>query len=298
MRKSDKTTHMPATNANIGIAMQAWKPDSPFARRLREARPDQVYAIYLDERTDHADSSAFYLDVADILFERGQRDLALRVLSNLAEMNLENRQLLRVLGYRLMQAHATAQAIVVFEHVSQLADNEPQSWRDLGLADAALGREQDAVDSLYKVVTGTWDSRFPSVELIALGELDAIVARSPRKLDTRAIDPRLLRNLPLDLRVVLSWDSDNTDIDLWVTDPNGEKTYYASPHSYQGGWLSHDCTQGYGPEEFILRHAKPGTYTVEANFFGDHSATGHRPDDGAVAPVHRLRHAESRRIRR
>ncbi|HTA66145.1 MAG TPA: VIT domain-containing protein [Xanthomonadaceae bacterium] len=267
--EADKTTGT-TTNANIGIAMQSWKPDSPFARRLREARADQVYAIYLDERADHADSSAFYLDVADILFERGQRNLALRVLSNLAEMNLENRQLLRALGYRLMQAHATAQAVVVFEHVSRLADDEPQSWRDLGLADAAMGREQDAIDNLYKVVTGTWDSRFPSIELISLGELDAIVARAHKPLDTHAIDPRLLRNLPLDLRVVLSWDSDNTDIDLWVTDPNGEKTYYASPHSYQGGWLSHDCTQGYGPEEFILRNAKPGKYKVEANFFGDH----------------------------
>jgi tetratricopeptide (TPR) repeat protein len=267
--RSDKVSANEGTH--IGIAMQPWKPDSPFARRLRAAKANQVYAVYLDERDDHADSSAFYLDVADILFERGQRALALRVLSNLAELHLENRQLLRVLGYRLMQAHAAQLAVPVFEHVSRLAANEPQSWRDLGLAYAAAGRDQDAIDSLYKVVTGTWDSRFPSVELIALGELDAIIALSHNPLDTRAIDRRLLRNLPLDLRVVLSWDSDNTDIDLWVTDPNGEKTYYGSPHSYQGGWLSHDCTGGYGPEEFILRNAKPGKYKIEANFFGDHS---------------------------
>jgi Ca-activated chloride channel family protein len=268
---SEKKSESGGNNgANIGIAMQAWKPDSPFARRLREARADQVYAVYLDERADHADSSAFYLNVADILFERGQRDLALRVLSNLAEMDLENRQVLRVLGYRLMQANAVALAIPVFEHISRLGEEEPQSWRDLGLADAAAGRDQDAIDNLYRVVSGTWDGRFPSIEVIALGELDAIVARAHKPLDTHAMDPRLLRNLPLDLRVVLSWDSDNTDVDLWVTDPNGEKTFYSSPHSYQGGWLSHDCTNGYGPEEFILRNAKPGKYKVEANFFGDH----------------------------
>ncbi len=269
-KAKEGTSEDGSAGANVSIAMESWKPDSPFARRLREARADQVYAVYLDERTDHADSSAFYLDVADILFERGQRQLALRVLSNLAEMNLENRQVLRVLGYRLMQADANALAVPVFEHVSRLAEDEPQSWRDLGLAYAAAGHEQDAIDSLYRVVTGTWDSRFPSVELIALGELNAIVARARRPLDTRGIDRRLLRNLPLDLRAVLSWDSDNTDIDLWVTDPNGKNTFYSTPHSYQGGWLSHDCTGGYGPEEFILRKAKPGKYKVEANFFGDH----------------------------
>lgn len=253
----------------IGIAMQPWQPDSAFARRLRAATPATIYAIYLDERDDHADSSAFYLDVADILFERGKRGLALRVLSNLAEMNLESRQLLRVLGYRLLQAGAPELAVPVFERVSRLVEEEPQSFRDLGLAYAASGRSQEAVDALYRVVTGDWDQRFPGVDMIALGELNAILANARGSLDSRMIDRRLLRNLPLDLRVVLSWDSDNSDMDLWVTDPNGEKTYYGNRLSYQGGWMSNDFTGGYGPEEFLLRDALPGKYRVEANFFGD-----------------------------
>ncbi|MDQ3288563.1 MAG: DUF2135 domain-containing protein [Pseudomonadota bacterium] len=258
-----------AGDQSIGIAMQQWQPDSAFARRLRAAAPAAVYAIYLDEREDHAGSSAFYLDVADILFESGQRELALRVLSNLAEMNLENRQLLRVLGYRLLQAGAPELAVPVFERVGYLIDEEPQSFRDLGLAYAASGRPQEALDALYRVVTGDWDRRFPGVDLIALGELNALVANTRAPLDMRNIDSRLLRNLPLDLRVVLSWDSDNSDMDLWVTDPNGEKTYYGNRRSYQGGWMSNDFTGGYGPEEFLLRDAKPGKYKVEANFFGD-----------------------------
>ena len=82
------------------------------------------------------------------------------------------------------------------------------------------------------------------------------------------IDRRLLRNLPLDLRVVLAWDADNTDVDLHVIDPNGEEVFYGHNLSYQGGTISHDATGGYGPEEFSLRVAKPGRYRVEANFFG------------------------------
>jgi uncharacterized protein YfaP (DUF2135 family) len=81
-------------------------------------------------------------------------------------------------------------------------------------------------------------------------------------------DKRLLRNLPLDLRITLAWDADNTDIDLWVTDPNGEKAYYGHRVSYQGGRVSRDVTGGYGPEEFALRVAKPGKYTVQAQFYG------------------------------
>ena len=52
----------------------------------------------------------------------------------LAEMDLQNRQVLRLLGYRLQQAGEPALAVPIFERVLELAPNEPQSHRDLGLA--------------------------------------------------------------------------------------------------------------------------------------------------------------------
>ncbi|MFK3737309.1 VIT domain-containing protein [Massilia sp. TN1-12] len=250
------------------IALRPWTPDARYLDRMARADAREAYAIYLDEKPDHADSTAFYLDVADTLLGKGDRMLALRVLSNLAEMDLENRHVLRVLGYRLLQAGAPELAVPVFEEVLRLAEEEPQSWRDLGLAYAAAGRPQQAVDTLYQVAVRDWDARFAEVELIALADMNAIVAANRGKVDTGRIDPRLLRNLPLDLRVVLSWDADNSDMDLWVTDPNGERCMYAHPRTWQGGRLSRDATGGYGPEEFSLREARPGKYKVEANFFG------------------------------
>lgn len=257
-----------ANEGQLGIQLAAWQPDSAIARRLREGPPAQLYDRYLAEREAHADSSAFFLDVADLLLAQGQRELALRVLSNLAEMELDNRHLLRVLGYRLMQADAPALAVPVFEQVLAMGQEEPQSFRDLGLALAAAGKPQQALLPLYQVVVRPWDNRFDGIALIALDELTNLVARSTPRLDTRAIDPRLLQAMPLDLRVVLSWDADNSDMDLWVTDPNGERAYYGNRLTYQGGQMSQDFTGGYGPEQFSLRNAKPGKYKVEANYFG------------------------------
>ncbi|MBH1433819.1 DUF2135 domain-containing protein [Stenotrophomonas maltophilia] len=258
----------PANEGELGIQLAAWQPDSAIAQRLRQGPSSQLYNRYLAERDAHADSSAFFLDVADLLLEQGQRELALRVLSNLAEMDLDNRHLLRVLGYRLMQADAPALAVPVFEQVLAMGQEEPQSFRDLGLALAAAGKPQQALAPLYQVVVRPWDSRFDGIALIALDELTNLVARSTPRLDTRSIDPRLLQAMPLDLRVVLSWDADNSDMDLWVTDPNGERAYYGNRLTYQGGQMSQDFTGGYGPEQFSLRNAKPGRYKVEANYFG------------------------------
>lgn len=254
--------------AEATIALKKWTPDAPYIARLREADAKALYATYLDERADWQDSSAFYLDVADLLFERKLDALALRVLSNLAELELENRQVLRILGYRLLQADQAALAVPLFEEVRDLAPFEPQSFRDLGLAYAAAGTTQKAADALYEVAARPWDPRFAEVGLIALTELNALVATRPG-IDTARYDTRLLRNLPVDLRVVLSWDADNSDMDLWVTDPHGERAFYGHRLTHQGGRMSADLTAGYGPEEFMLKRAIPGTYKVEVNYYGN-----------------------------
>jgi Ca-activated chloride channel family protein len=253
------------------IALQALAPDSPAMRRLADAPDAELYAAYLDERRENAASSAFFLDAAGVFLQRGQRELGLRVLSNLAELNLENRQLLRLYAYRLVQARQHALAVPVFERVAALAPNEPQSWRDLALAQAEAGLPQRAVDHLWQVVARPWHVRFAGVNMIALAELNALAAQARADglpLDLSRVDPRLQRNLPLALRVVLAWDTDDTDMDLWVTDPNGEVASYARRLTHQGGAMSPDATGGYGPEEFALKQAKAGKYLVQAQFYG------------------------------
>ena len=264
---ASKSAASPTTTASIQL--QKWQLDAPYAARLRDATAADMYRIYLDEKPGYLNSTAFYLDAADLFFDKGLNTLAVRVLSNLAEMDLENRHILRILGYRLMQANQPAIAIPVFKKVLALSPEEPQSYRDLGLAYAADKQAQQAINTLVEVVIRPWHGRFPEIELITLAELNSIVATAKEKLDTSRIDPRLLKNLPLDLRVILTWDADNTDIDLWVTDPDGEKAFYGHRMTYQGGRMSLDFTGGYGPEEFSLKRARPGKYKVEAHYFRD-----------------------------
>ncbi|MBI3269939.1 MAG: DUF2135 domain-containing protein [Planctomycetes bacterium] len=74
---------------------------------------------------------------------------------------------------------------------------------------------------------------------------------------------------PLDVKVTLTWDTDASDVDLWVTDPTGEKCFYEHKETAIGGRLDIDVTDGYGPETFTLPCAVPGNYLIEAHFFGD-----------------------------
>ncbi|MDF9828624.1 Ca-activated chloride channel family protein [Ereboglobus sp. PH5-10] len=260
------------------IALQRWSPSASYLDRLRRAPEAERFSIYLEERADHAREPGFYLDVAGYFFDEAKHaPTALQILSNLAELGLEDAALLRVLGHRLTQAGRPDLALPVFERVLKIRGEEPQSRRDLALVCAKLEQYQRAVDLLWEVVSRKWDGRFPEIEMIALGELNAIIATHEGKIDASKIDRRLLKNLSAGLRVILTWDADNCDIDLWVDDPNGERAMYNHPLTYQGGRMSRDFTGGYGPEEFLVRTPKAGKYTVRINYYGDSRQTALGP---------------------
>ncbi|WP_081891800.1 VIT domain-containing protein [Verrucomicrobium sp. BvORR106] len=260
------------------IEVKAWDPNTPYLKKLRKA--EDAYAAYLKERTANASSSAFFLDCADFFREEKKDErLALRVLSNLAEMELESAPLLRILAYRLQQLERHDLAVPLFEAVLKMRGEEPQSRRDLALC-LAERKEPDyarAAWLLSEVVRKQWDGRFRDVELIALHELNDLLKKVPadcpanRRPDVEAlgIPAALLEGVPVDLRVVLTWDADNTDMDLWVIDPTGEICIYNHNRTKTGGYMSADCTRGYGPEVFTVRRPLPGTYTVKVNYYGN-----------------------------
>ena len=69
------------------------------------------------------------------------------------------------------------------------------------------------------------------------------------------------------MRVTISWNTDATDIDLWVIEPDGTKCFYKNQNTTLGGRLSEDQTQGYGPERYQMVKAAPGNYTVLVHYF-------------------------------
>jgi hypothetical protein len=261
------------------IAIRPWTADAPYLTRLRDAA--DPYVAYLRERDEYAASPAFFLDVGDLLLARGERARGLRVLSNLLELALDDPPLLRMYGWRLQAAGELDGAIAIFERVRRMRGDEPQSHRDLALAlgerweragDAADATDATrAMELLYDVVERGWE-RFPEIELIALMELNRLIARAAaRGVATPArIDRRLVKLLDVDLRISMSWDLDLTDVDLHVFEPDGEHAYYGQNQTSGGGLVSRDFRQGYGPEEYVRRRAQPGAYTVKAHYYGSH----------------------------
>ncbi|GAB4414185.1 MAG: hypothetical protein OHK0039_21810 [Bacteroidia bacterium] len=258
-----------ADPAEAEFVLLAWNPQTPYLDTLGALPPAQRYPAYLHLKQRYGAMPAFYVDVAELWLRAGDTLTALRVLSNLAELELENPDFLRTLGRRLEELGQHAAAATVFGRVLALRDDEPQSHRDLALCLARLGRHQAAVDLLYAAIQRSWPDRFRGIGALMTHEMNRIIADSPVPPDVSAIDDRLLAHLPVGLRVLLDWDANDIDMDLWVTDPRGERCYYQHTRTEIGGRMSSDFTGGYGPEEFLLRSPMPGTYRVQVNYYGD-----------------------------
>ncbi len=83
-----------------------------------------------------------------------------------------------------------------------------------------------------------------------------------------------------DIIVQLTWDSDSTDLDLHIWDPEGNHCYWDDLDGIPGGSLDIDDQDGYGPETFIQEQAVDGTYIVKVHFF-----SGYSPDNPTSASV-------------
>jgi tetratricopeptide (TPR) repeat protein len=259
------------------------------------------YAVYLKQRETYADSPAFYLDCASWFFkEHGDTQLADRIITNLAEFKLEDARLWRTMGWRLREAGRYELAVHVFRKVLILRPEEGQSYRDLALvlmeAGKALKRAgyakaaapllteamqhfASATFKLHARKSGRSDNDF-QVAIIALEELNGLISWIEAQSwpeDCKPVVPTFdavyRRDLPVKLRIVMSWDADETDIDIHVLEPNGEEAYYSNRRTAEGGFVSEDVTTGYGPEEYLKKNLEKGTYKILSNYFASHQTS-------------------------
>ena len=252
------------------IVLNAYNPDTPYLKVMEYAEPDKAIETYYQLKKEYGQTPSFYVDVADYFFKKGDTQQAILVVSNLAELSLENAQLLRILGYKLSSYKAYKDAIAIFRKVLAIRKEEPQSYHDLGWALAEDKQYQEAVEILYKIVLDVRDTRLGDLQLITMNDINSLIARH-KEIKTDFIDKHLRKEEPVDIRVVLSWDTDNCDMDLWVTDPTNETCFFQNRLTYLGGKISKDVTLGYGPEEFMLKKAPKGTYKIAVNYYGSHS---------------------------
>lgn len=76
--------------------------------------------------------------------------------------------------------------------------------------------------------------------------------------------------LDQEIKVILTWGKDKTDVDLHIYDDYGGHAWYGALGGIEEGTLDRDDVDGFGPEIFTLARPRPGKYRVRVHYFSDH----------------------------
>jgi hypothetical protein len=267
---TDKDFELP--EAVSGEALVHKKDVSPAYLAARQNDPMNVH-VYLDEakrRSTQATPPA--------------NAYALRVLSSIVEAYPSRADALRLVGYRLLDMQRPIDAARLFQQVESSRPFEPHSYRDLARSLEESGRYGFAALQYEIVLAGSWHNRFrDSLKEVAREEYAHMMQEALKEYRNSKSQASVSKELAeffgerlegmasvrqqADLRVTISWNTDNTDIDLWVMEPDGTKCFYQNQKTSSGGQLSQDQTQGYGPERYQVTKALPGVYTVIVHYY-------------------------------
>ncbi|MBN8226533.1 DUF2135 domain-containing protein [Corallococcus macrosporus] len=248
----------------------------------------QAELTYRKARRENRDDVMIYEAVARSRAFSGDTWGAVRALSSPVELRPRDAEALRLVGYGLLALGQYPAAAELFEHVRLNRPFEAQAFLEEALALDAAGRYAEAARNYEIVLARSWPRHgeelrtvagFHYARMLAGLERQAQLAEvapllRERRNDLRGPDGEALSSdaRPIDYQLTTHWNSDNTDIDLWVIEPNGEKCFYQHMRSSLGGRLYWDITDGLGPELYHARKAAPGPYHVVVHYYGNHSA--------------------------
>lgn len=86
-------------------------------------------------------------------------------------------------------------------------------------------------------------------------------------------------------RAVLTWDTDDTDVDLHVWDEYGNHAWYGDQQGISGGELSTDIVYGFGPEEFFEYENEGRPLTFGVCYYASNRDDGVVPETIATVDI-------------
>ena len=271
--------------ASLPAAAFAVEPEPLACRMLQTADADAAWRHAVAKR--QLDRTAVLVETARRRAAGGPAD-ALRLLSTRVEHDPGNLDVVRAVAAEAAALGYGGHAWHLWRRVIDRRPDEPQGLAAMARALNATGHTAAAVVCYEAALAqpGTIQRgafrRATVFEYLHMLEhalaadggaddgVDGAVGPRPFQAWTRRRAGQLGHELGIheaDLVVVLTWNTDRTDVDLHLRDPNDEHCYFSERTTSMGGRLSPDVTQGYGPELFVLPRAKAGTYRIGVKYF-------------------------------
>lgn len=278
----DVTADLAKLRAAVAEAPRDRKARFALVRGLMRAKQlEEALAAAKEWRGIDAYNLVVVRLIGDLCSELGRRQEARRAYSAVVELLPKDAGAQRALASVLKQAGDLRGA---YERLTAAAEASANDRRlAFELADVAsrlgeLGEARQRFEALVADAETAEELRHPAKQRLAqvYRQLARTAAAAGQGAEATALEQAIAKlALPggteNDLKVYLTWDTDRSDVDLWVTSPSGERVFYSHKSGKNGESLYGDVTTGYGPESFTAPKAAPGEYLIQVNYYGSGS---------------------------
>lgn len=216
--------------------------------------------------------------IGDLLAELGDAANARRTYSAVVELLPHDVRAHRALATVLKQSGDLEAAQLELRTAAKLEPSDVRTTFELADTTQRLGNGDEAKGLFEQIVadpaapeTVAYPAKQRLAQILAGARITALAAGDAAlaAAHEKAIGAlEISGGVMNDIKIYLTWDTDRTDVDLWVTSPSGEKIFYSHKQGRSGEALYGDVTTGYGPESFTAKNGAPGAYVVEVNYYG------------------------------
>jgi len=216
--------------------------------------------------------------IGDLLAELGDAANARRTYSAVVELLPDDVRAHRALATVLKQSGDLEAAQLELQTAAALEPSDVRTTFELADTTQRLGNG-DAAKVLFERIVAdpaapiavAYPAKQRLAQILAAARIAALKAGDAAlaEANDKAIAAlEISGGVSNDIKIYLTWDTDRTDVDLWVTNPAGDKIFYSKKTGSFGEALYDDVTTGYGPESFTAKTGAPGAYVVEVNYYG------------------------------
>jgi tetratricopeptide (TPR) repeat protein len=234
--------------------------DSTLAEMASIKNLQERERFYAKAREIFKRSPQFFLRSHEI-FSADDSTFSSRIMMDITEFNFFSTGVYRMLARNVFKDGKDDLAMQFLQKAIMMASYEPQTWRDLALLYAKTGELERAREYYKEALKEKNIDRYPQMLPVLEQEQSRLVQA------TSALDLEMQPDT--DLKIVLNWNSDYTDVDLHVKEPSGQEVFYSNTESPSGGKLYGDVTSGYGPEVYEIKNAPKGVYEIYLEYYSD-----------------------------
>ena len=251
-----------------------------YIKTLQTARNiGDAYEVYLKQRASYPDNYNYFIDVFDY-FREASPDLALRILSNILEMENPEYPGLKALLFKVRLVGDADLELQVANRIMQEFPGRTDAYLDLALANKTAGNHQASLDILLGMDSGSLNSEldFSILKKTVERELRNLVFLHQGKLDLTRLPPQYMNNVRFNARIVISWNQPEAAFGLQFVNP--QKRFFTWEHSKaeSSQRIGQEISHGFSIEEFeIVGQGVEGDWILNVNYQGNGRAANTNP---------------------